>query len=329
MRAEGSTKEIGAPVNDTHKVPAPGDWRASGIRDVMGREELDEMNRRRDGPGIAFFTGHVALMLLTGFALYSALGGIWVIPCLLLHGTVIVYWFQPFHECAHGTAYRTPALNRIVLWTSGILTMLTPTYFYYEHMQHHRYTQHPQRDPERIPMADRLSGYLLYLTALPYFYYMLRGLVLHSAGRFSVAEQEFIPKSKRATVKWEARGLCSIYLAAVVASLMMQTWALCVYWFVPRLLAEPAQRLVRLTEHQGCPLVPDLFTNTRTVLAAMPVRLLGWYACHHAEHHISPNTPFHAMPALSRRLRQHMGRVSQSYLQAHCEIIRHATRANA
>ena len=295
------------------------EWRHPASHKLLPRAELSAFNTRRNWPGVVFFCGHLGTQLLTGLFYHLSLNSLWVIPAAVCHGTVIVYWFQPFHECAHGTAFRTPVLNRALCWFAGIVLMLTPAYFYHEHMQHHRYTQHPQLDPERIPLADGRPGYWLYLSGLPYLFYTLRALALHSLGRFNAAEQGFLPVAARAAVIRQSRLLCLLYSGAGAAILAGHS-ALLIYWLIPRLAGEFVQRLVRLTEHQACPRIPDLQRNTRSVIAAAPLRLLGWYSCYHAEHHLSPNTPFHAMPDLHQRLRGSIAHVSPGYVAAHREI---------
>ncbi len=294
-------------------------WRDRTNNKLVPRDELATFNVRRNAPGLIFFIGHLLAMLCTGTLLHFSLNSIWVVPCTILHGVVIVYWFQPFHEAAHGTPFRSAGLNQALSWFAGVLVMLTPTYFYHEHMRHHRYTQHPKLDPERIPLADSRPGYWLYLTGLPYFFYICRALILHSLGRFDTQERGFLPASARPLVIRQSRILCLIYAAVFVVSLLGFHQFL-VYWLVPRIAGEFAQRIVRVTEHQTCPLVPDLRRNTRSVIALAPLQLLGWYSCYHAEHHLSPNTPFHAMPRLHQRLRDDIAHMSPSYIAAHQEI---------
>ena len=295
-------------------------WNQVGIRSVLTREEIAATNQRRDLPGILFFCGHFAMMILTGYLFHLSIDSWWAIPFCFLHGVVIVYWFQPFHECSHKTAYKTPWMNSFVYWFSALVSILEPTHFYFEHMQHHRYTQQPDIDPERIPQADNLFGYLLYLTALPYFFYQIKGLLSHFFGYISEFEQGFIPEKKRARVIFESRVIVAFYAVLFVGSLLMQSWFLFIFWLLPRVAGEPLMRVVRLSEHQGCPLVPDLFRNTRTVVAMLPLKYLGWYACYHAEHHISPNTPFHAVPTLHKKIAHKIEQVNGGYLPAHKRI---------
>ncbi|MEM7206179.1 MAG: fatty acid desaturase [Pseudomonadota bacterium] len=306
-----------AAMPDNHDY---GVWNQPGVRSVLSIDQIKAINERRDLPGLCFFFGHVALMLATAWFVHLSWGSAWVVPALLLHGLVLVYWFQPFHECAHKTAFKSQWMNSVVYWFSGVVALVEPTYFYCEHMQHHRYTQHPERDPERISGADSFGGYVLYLTGLPYFYYQVTAILRHSVGHLYAYETEFVPQTKRKRVRRDAQILLAFYAALIALSIVFSSWALWVYWLMPRLLAEPFMRAVRLSEHQGTLLTPDLLRNTRTVKAIWPIQYLGWHACFHAEHHLSPNTPFHAAPRLHKLVVRKLENVSPNYLSVHRDI---------
>jgi fatty acid desaturase len=148
----------------------------------------------------------------------------------------------------------------------------------------------------------------------------LSGLIRHCFSHLYEFERQFIPQNKRPRVFFEARVILSIYAALFIASLLLQSWFLAIYWLLPRLMGEPFMRMARLSEHQGCPLVPDLLRNTRTVIAALPIKYLGWYACYHAEHHLSPNTPFHAVRKLHKKIAGEIVHIETGYLKIHGKI---------
>lgn len=71
-------------------------------------------------------------------------GGFCLVGHLLLHGTVIVYWFAPYHNAAHFTAFRSRKLNRALGLFSGYIAGLSFDYFVLEHSQHHLYAYLPE-----------------------------------------------------------------------------------------------------------------------------------------------------------------------------------------
>ena len=295
-------------------------------RSLVPDPVLRTFARRRDAPGLVFLAGHLLALLTTGGLVALSLGSVWVVPALVLHGVVIVHLFAPFHESTHGTAFRTRRLNHAVAWLTGLALGLPPTHFRLEHSAHHAFTQDPAHDPELIPHTATLRGYLLYATALPYFRSLLSSLLRHPFGRFTPVEQGFLPASARPRVVRDARLMWAAYGALLLASLLAQSWALALYWLLPRVLGEPVMRLIRMSEHGACPYVADMLRNTRTVRTLAPLRWLNWNNAFHAEHHALPGVPFHALPELHQRLGPHLENLEAGYVRTQRRLIKAAAR---
>ncbi len=300
---------------------------AADIQKLVPSDELRRLRQRSDGPGLSFLGAHVFTLLVTGWLVAAAPGSAWILPAMFLHGVVIVHLFAPFHESTHGTAFRTRWLNRSVAWFTGLALQLPPTHFTLEHAAHHKFTQDPIRDPERIPEAYSVRGYLWFATAIPYFRGNFLNLFNHARGKFTEMERTFIPPNSLARVQREARIIWSVYLAVAALSLVLQSWAAVVYWLLPRVLGEPVMRIIRMSEHGACPLVPDMLKNTRTVVTSAPLRWLNWNNAHHAEHHAMPAIPFHALPKLHEHLGAHIEEVRLGYVDTQAHILKSAARS--
>ena len=116
------------------------------------------------------------------------------------------------------------------------------------------------------------------------------------------------------------------YLVIALTSLAFQSWAAAIYWLFPRIIGKPAMRIIRMSEHGACPLVPDMLHNTRTVITLTPIRWLNWNNAHHAEHHAMLAIPFHALPALHRHLGSHIEEVRPGYVHTQAHILKSATQ---
>jgi fatty acid desaturase len=298
-----------------------------GVRRIVSRAQIQALSQRRDGPGLVFLAGHLATLAVTGCLVWAASSSLWILPAMFVHGVVIVHLFSPFHESSHGTAFRTRWINDVVCWFTGLALMLEPLHFRYEHAEHHSHTQHPGLDPQMIPIAERLSGYLYYATAIPYFRGILRSLIHHLAGRFSADERRMFPPEARAKMQREAWIMCAVYVALAAGSLVLHSWAVVIYWLAPRVIGEPVMRLIRMSEHVGRPRVPDLLRNTRSVETWAPIRWLAWNNACHAEHHGIPTVPFFALPQLHAILKPHLEDVQPGYISAQRALIRNALGA--
>ncbi len=80
-------------------------------------------------------------------------------------------------------------------------------------------------------------------------------------------------------------------------------------------------RFVRMTEHVGRPTVALMSENTRTNLVSRPMQFLCWNMNFHAEHHYASSVPFHALPRLHEKLRDHVHVEPGGYIGAHRQIL--------
>ena len=123
---------------------------ASPLADPAARKAaLRGLAARSDGKGLARLAGHLALLAATGAAVLWSRGGWGLAPALVAHGIALVFLFAPLHETIHRTAFRRRWLNDAVARAAGFLLVLPADYFRAFHLQHHRFTQDPARDPER------------------------------------------------------------------------------------------------------------------------------------------------------------------------------------
>lgn len=295
-------------------------------RDLVPKADLKQLARRRDRPGLVFLAAHLATLAATGFLVWLALGTAWVWLAMVLHGVVVVHLFAPFHETAHSSAFKSRRLNEAVYWATALILGLPPTHFRLEHSAHHAHTSDPDHDPELVAACDTVPGYLWYATALPYFWNLLSSLARHPFGAFSTVERGFIGKSQEARVRRDACIMWAAFAAIAVLSLAAGSTAALTFWLLPRILGEPVMRVIRMSEHGACPLVPDMLKNTRTVRTWRPIQWLNWNMAYHAEHHAIPAVPFHALPALHGHLAPHLAELEQGYGPTQARILEQAAR---
>lgn len=290
-------------------------------RSLVPPEQLRRLGQRRDGPGLFFLAGHLAALVLTATLVWLAFGTIWLWPAMFLHGVAVVHLFAPFHETAHSSAFKSRRLNEGVYWTTALVLGLPPTHFRLEHAAHHAHTSDPERDPEMIAATGTVGGYLWYATSIPYFKALLSSLVRHPFGAFTAVERAFISERQHARVQRDARAMWAVYGTAAALSLAAGSTAALWLWLVPRVIAEPVMRVIRMSEHGACPLIPDMLKNTRTVLTLRPLQWLNWNMAYHAEHHSLPAVPFHALPALHSHLGPHLTELEHGYLPTQGRIL--------
>ena len=233
-------------------------------------------------------------------------------PLLMVpQGILLVFLFTLLHETSHRTAFRTPWLNTIAGWLCAAILALPPAWFRFFHLAHHRHTHDPARDPElATPKPETPGQYALHISGLPIWWSHLRTLARNAAGR---CDDAYIPAARLPQITGEARAMLALYAALLLASLVARTPVLLFVWLLPLLAGQPFLRLFLLAEHGRCPHVANMFENTRTTFTNATIRALAWNMPFHAEHHASPNVPFHRLPALHRRARAHLRTTAPGY----------------
>ena len=282
--------------------------------------ELSAFVERSDRKGLTRLALHLLVIAAAGAIYASAFETAWMLPAAWLYGTTLVFLFAPLHETVHYTAFRSRWINRAVSAVCGWILVLPPRYFRAFHLEHHRYTQDPERDPELAVAPPRTwYDYLWRVSGFEYWTSRARTTLKHATGR--VAEP-YIAPSERARVVREARLYLASYAAIAAGSAAVGSAAMLWIWLVPVVLGQPMLRLYLLAEHTGCPMVPDMLANSRTVHTNAIVRFLAWNMPYHAEHHAYAAVPFHALPRAHAALAPYVKVQSQGYASVHRELIR-------
>lgn len=264
------------------------------------------LTERSDRDGLIHLALTIASLVVTGTWIAFALP-FWP-AVLVVHGILLAFLFTLEHECTHQTPFATPWINECVGRACALVLLLPFLWFRYFHLAHHRYTNDPERDPELADPGrpDTPKAYLLYVTGWGYWKSVMTTLVTNAAGR---AEAEYLPKSRRTAMAWEARIMLALYAVALLLAPVPLFWL----WMLPLLTGMPFLRLYLLAEHGHCAQVANMLENTRTTFTNRIVRFIAWNMPYHAEHHAYPAVPFHKLPEFHRVTRDHLKSTAEGY----------------
>lgn len=295
---------------------------AYGVEHVLPRSALKRLTRRNNWIGLLFLAGHFALLACTSFAVYMALGTWWLLPAMAMQGVVLAFLFAPMHELSHGTAFRARWLNELAFRVISFIYISPPVFFRYFHAAHHTYTQIRGKDPDIVlPAPASWGDYVYYVSAIPLWRRNAGWFFNHARGRMSEKDSWYIPRGEEIRVYREARVLLFLYGAIVAAALALGSAAPWIFWFVPRLMGEPVMRWIRVAEHVGCEYTADLRRNTRTTRPSLWLRGIFWNMSYHAEHHLCPAVPFHALARMHREVGTQLHPVGSGYLSVHRQVL--------
>lgn len=285
---------------------------------ALSEFELVDLKARNNASGLLRFAIQLALLTITGTAIIMSPSTWLTALAILAHGLLLVFLFAPLHECIHETAFRSHWLNQVIAAAAGFLLLLPPRYFRYFHLAHHRHTQDEVMDPELAsPKPNSWPSYIWQLTGIDYWRGQIWALISCARGR---QLPSFVPKNGRAKVVTEARIYCFAYVMTLLIGVLTSLTWLVWLWVLPALMGQPFLRAYLLAEHTGCPYVPDMLANSRTVFAGRVIQWLAWNMPNHTAHHAMPSVPFHQLPQLTAMLRSNLKATSPSYIDAQKEI---------
>jgi fatty acid desaturase len=298
-------------------------------REVLDRAMLRALNSRSDWRGAVRFLGHGLTILVTGGLVYTLRAKlVLLVPAMILHGFAMMTLFAPMHECVHITAFRSRWLNRAIGWLAGAASFYNSDYYRYYHHWHHRFTQDPANDPELMrPKPRTLAEYGLRLSGLLFWRDKIQEMYMVSSGRLSYLP--FVPEPARYKVVWSMRAQVGLYALIAMGATGLGSAAPLLYWLIPALLGQPLLRAILLAEHTGCSEDANGLTNTRTTLTSWPIRFLMWNMPYHAEHHLYPSIPFHALPQAHGQMRARLAHLDTGYIAVHRAIFHRLTRSHA
>jgi fatty acid desaturase len=297
---------------------------ASWYSTPIPRKQMKALMQRRDGPAIRDVAIWFAALAVSG------LGGIWfwgswaAVPFFFVYGTLYGSSADPrWHECGHGTAFKTRWMNDIVYYIASFMLLREPTVWRWSHARHHTDTIIVGRDPEiQIPRPARISNVVLNLFSLKGGIAALRQIAFHATGRMAPEEASFIPEMEQFRVYRAARVYIAILAATVLASIALRSVLPLMLVGLPSFYGAWLMVVFGTTQHSGLDEdVLDHRLNSRTIYMNRLCRFLYWNMNYHVEHHMFPMVPYHALPQLHELVKDDCPKPYSGLREAYREII--------
>jgi len=297
---------------------------ASWYATPLPRQTLKALMKRSDGPAIRDTLLWFALLLGTAAGTIAFWGSWWVLPFVIAYG--VLYGSSSdsrWHECGHGTAFKTRWMNNVVYVIASFMLLREPTVWRWSHARHHTDTIIVGRDPEiAVPRPARVMNVLLNLFSLKSGPASLTQIMLHARGRLTPAEATYIPEMEQGKVFVAARIYLAILLAVVIACVALRSILPAMLIGLPTFYGAWLLVVFGTTQHAGLQEdVLDHRLNSRTIYMNPVFRFLYWNMNYHVEHHMFPMVPYHALPALHEAVKADCPRPYAGLIEAYREII--------
>ncbi len=294
---------------------------SSGVK--LDRKVIKELGKRSDRPGLIWLAQWFVLLVVTGYLLHLSLGTWWVVPATIVYGTVLTLpAYSVSHETSHGTAFRARWLNETVLYLSSMIYFEEPYHRRYAHTSHHTYTMHVGKDgqmPFDLPMS--ISEWLLELSQFAFYWYEIKLFVLNALGRFSPLVRQYTPESELPKLKWGARACLAVYALLIACIAAGYMWPL-IFVIIPRIVGAPAMQLFTILQHaELSENSPSILESTRSFRTSWLARFLYMNMNNHVEHHLYPQVPFYALPALNEAVKDQVPEPDPGLWRTNLEVL--------
>ena len=321
----GKGRDYSLVGSSTKVAEAAGLAAAAWYHTALDRKEMKAIMKRSDSPALRDTAVWWGLMLACAAGGVSFWGGMTAVPFFAVYG--VLYGSASdsrWHECGHGTAFKTFWMNNVVFQIASFMIMREPEVTRWSHARHHTDTLIVGRDPEiAVKRPPNIPLILLSFFATEQVCKATASMLRHSFGRLSADEQEFIPESVQQKVFATARIWVAIHLSSIALSLLLQSWIpVLLIGGLPTMYGAWLARVFDLTQHAG--LAEDILDhrlNSRTVMMNPLLRFVYWNMNYHVEHHMFPMVPYYALPKLHEMMKHDTPAPCPNLWAAYREII--------
>ena len=332
MRHEGSMKTTAIPVGqrdyslvgaDSRRAVEIGLASAEWYHSEVPRSAMKALMQRTDGPAIRDTL--LWFVLLFG----SAWGGChywgtWAcVPFFFVYG--LIYGSScdsRWHECGHGTAFRTAWMNDVIYQIASFMVIRNPVTWRWSHARHHTDTYIVGRDAEIAwmrPPKTLMAALALFDVAGALGSVLV--LAKNAAGTLTPDEKNFIPEREWPMTVFAARVHMTIYAATVIAALAMWSWLPLMLIGLPRIYGCWHMVMCGHLQHAGlADNVLDHRLNSRTFYMNPIGCFIYWNMNYHIEHHMFPMVPYHALPRLHALIKDDLPPANTSIMDAYREV---------
>ncbi len=287
------------------------------------RKVMKDLMARSDGPAIRdtmIYYGSMIVLAGIGIALWPSL---WSVPFWLAYG--VLYGSASdsrWHECGHGTAFKTPWMNNVVYEIASFMIMRNSATWRWSHARHHSETYFVGRDPEIAVMrppevAKLILNFFGILDVIAFVPRILRNAISGPTAE----ERTYVPQSEWGKVQRVAIIYVAIYAVTILAAVFWGSILPLMVIGLPRMYGAWHHIMTGLLQHGGlADNVIDHRLNSRTVYMNPISQFIYWNMNYHVEHHMFPMVPYHALPRLHEVIMGDLPPPNRSIVEAFAEM---------
>ena len=290
----------------------------------VDRQVMKKLLERQNGRPLLDILIYYVIMLASAWTAVLLTPSWFSVPFWLIYGALYTSGSDArWHECGHGTAFKSARLNRIVYHLACFMIIRNPVTWKWSHARHHTDTLLVGRDAEIAlmvpPAAARL---LLNLFGIPDAIDSLRRMAGHIMGRLQPDENLYVPDHAKKQAFTVARIWLCVYIVTGLAAVSLQSIIPILLIGGPRFYGAWHFNMTGFLQHGGLrDNVTDHRLNTRTVLMNPLSRFIYLNMNYHIEHHMFPLVPYYNLPKLHEVIKDDLPPPNKSICSAYAEML--------
>lgn len=229
----------------------------------------------------------------------------WALPAFLCYGIVYSGNNARWHECSHGTCFRSDGWNKFFYWLCGSMEFRDGIEFRWSHARHHSYTMMRTIDPEiPLPRPPKLLKYFADYFYLWSGFYALRNLIMNSLGIVPGMVRNYVPEEEFRAMFNSARLALLPHVLVIILAAALGSWLPILLFGLPRFYGCFVQWTFNGMQHAAMAENEyDHRVSTRSFVLNPVLSFLYINMEYHIEHHLYPLVPWHQLPKLNRAVR--------------------------
>ncbi|MDA3846632.1 MAG: fatty acid desaturase, partial [Vallitaleaceae bacterium] len=265
----------------------------------------------------------VMLIALGTFAYYSTNNLVCII-FFLFYGVLYSSCNAIWHECSHGTPFKTMFINEVVFFITTAMEQRDIVLTRWSHAKHHSYTSYTDYDVElSVKRPPNLWIVILNIFNIKSGIKSSLGLISHSFGILSPVAKDVVPTEEHNKLFFWSRITLLTYIITIISCIIFKTWLPLLLYGLPRYYGGFVQGLLILTQHAGLDQnVADHRLNSRTIYLNPILGYLYMNMQYHVEHHIYPSIPFYQLPKLHQYIKNQLPNPYYGLLDTYKELIK-------
>ena len=291
---------------------------------AVSRKRMKQLMRRNDAIVWRHYALWIALLAGSGALAFLSIGAWHAVPAFLVYGLLYGSCAESrFHECLHGTPFRSRAVNAFVLVVLGFMSFKNPHVWRWSHTRHHTETIIVGRDPEiSYPRPPDVWGMILNIFHLKAGLTEVLRTFRQGFGRLSDEEKQYVPESEWSRAILHARLQVGAVAALVTGSAVLGSILPLLFVGLPTFYGSWLHSALAATQHAGLAEdIPDHRLNTRTMYLNPVLSFIYSNMNYHVEHHMFPMVPFYALPALHNEIRADCPPAYKGVVEAYREMV--------